>query len=436
MNKSEAQAVDITSAMSVKRPHRPDKSARPAEVLVARQPIFDSQRELFGYELLFRDTDPEQSNISGENGTVGDAATAATINNSVNLLGLHALTGGKKALINITRRVLLDEIYTVLPRELAVIELLETVEPDRDVVDACRRLKGAGYQLALDDFVFHPRFEPLLELADILKVDFLLSPSPQRRAIAQRFGTRLKLLAEKVETHADVAEARGLGYAFFQGFFYCKPQLMRSRQVPAGRRNVLAFLQEVSREDVCFDRLENVVKQEMALSVKLLRYLNSSAFGLRCEVTSIKHALSLLGLDALRKWASLVAMTSIAERRGAALVTTCLARARFCETIGPAVRPPPGEMDLFLTGLLSGIDAMLSCRMIDVLHQLTLPDPVRDALTGSRNTLRDVLDLALASELADWHRVTSLCATLGLTCPAVARAGVEAAAWADRVSGL
>lgn len=413
-----------------------DRTARVENVLIARQPIFDRYQGLFGYELLFRETAANQSGLHGEDVDAGDAATATTINNSLNLVGLQALTGGKKALINVTRKVVVDEIYTVLPRELVILELLETVEPDEEVIAGCRRLKDAGYELALDDFVFHPRFKPLLELTDILKVDFLLSNRDQRKMMAEQFGGRMRLLAEKVETHEDVAQATRLGYTYFQGFYYCKPQLMSSRQVPAGKRNYVRFLEEVNREDVSFDRLESVVKQEMSISVKLLRYLNSAAFSLRSQVTSIKHAMALLGLEQLRKWASLVAMTSIAEPRGAQLVATCLARARFCELVGPSMRPPPSDMHLFLTGLLSCIDAMLGCRMTDVLAQLTLPTDVKLSLLGSRTKLREVLELAMAHEQADWRRVTSLSTTLGLTASTIARASHEAARWADRVSAI
>ena len=413
-----------------------DSAARVENVLIARQPIFDRYQGLFGYELLFRDTAANQSGLNGDDVEAGDAASATTINNSLNLVGLQALTGGKKALINVTRKVVVDEIYTVLPRELVILELLETVDPDAEVIEACRKLKDAGYELALDDFVFHPRFKPLLELTDILKVDFLLSNRDQRKMMAEQFGGRMRLLAEKVETHEDVAQATRLGYTYFQGFYYCKPQLLSSRQVPAGKHNHVRFLEEVNREDASFERLESVVKQEMSLSVKLLRYLNSAAFSLRSQVTSIKHAMALMGLDQLRKWASLVAMTSIAEPRGAQLVATCLARARFCELVGATMRPAPSDMHLFLAGLLSCIDAMLGCRMTDVLAQLSLPSDVKLALLGARNRLREVLDLALAHEQADWRRVTSLSATLGVTASTIARAGHEAARWSDRVSAI
>ncbi len=409
-------------------------TTRTDHVLVARQPIFDRKRELFGYELLFRDANPDQSGLAGDDVDAGDAATATTINTSLNVVGLGALTGGKKALINITRKVLLDEMYTILPPDLVVMELLETVEPDEDVIAACRKLKAAGYELALDDFVFHPRFQPLLDMTDILKVDFLLSTPEQRLEIATKFRGKMRLLAEKVESHEDVAEGMKLGYSYFQGYFYCKPQLMSSRKVPADKRNYLRFLQEVNREDASFEKLEEVVKQEMSLSVKLLRYLNSAAFGLRTQVTSIKHAMSMLGINPLRKWASLVAMTSMGEQGGGPVVTTCLGRARFCELVGKNMPKAPLEMHRFLVGLLSGIDAMLSCHMSDVLEQLTLATAVKEALMGQKTQLRDVLDLSIAYEQADWQRVTGLSTTLGIANSVIASAGKEAARWADEVS--
>ena len=408
----------------------------PDDVFIARHPIFDRQRELIGYELLFRTSSDNRSGVDGDGDRVGDQATARIINHCVNLMGLSSLTGGKRALINVTRRLLLDEVYTVLPREQVVIELLETVEPDPDVIAACRKLKNAGYQLALDDFVFDPRFKPLLELTDILKIDFLLTSPAQRRMLAERYSSSIKLLAEKVETHEDVQEALRLGYVYFQGFFYCKPQIFRTRQVPASQMKCMRFMQEVTREDVSFAKLEALVKQDVALSVKLLRYLNSAAFSLRNEVTSIRHALALLGLQQLRKWAALVATTCMADTGDTALTGVSLVRARFCENLAAIVRDGPSGMDLFLTGLLSTLDAMLHVPMDELLKDLSISDAVKAALLGGRNRARDVFDLAMACERAEWNRVGGMCDMLGITSTQAARAYQDAVHWASRVATL
>ncbi len=408
----------------------------PDDVFIARHPIFDRQRDLMGYELLFRTSSENRSGVDGGTEAVGDQATARIINHCVNLIGLSSLTGGKKALINVTRRLLLDEVYTVLPREQVVIELLETVEPDPDIIAACRKLKNAGYQLALDDFVFDPRFQPLLELSDILKIDFLDTPPVQRRVLAQRYGSTIKLLAEKVETHEDVQEALDLGYSYFQGYFYCKPQILRTRQIPASQFKCLRFMQEVTREDVSFAKLEALVKQDVTMSVKLLRYLNSAAFSLRNEVGSIRHALALLGLQQLRKWAALVATTCMAEAGDTALVGMSLLRARFCENLAAVVRQAPPAMDLFLTGLLSTLDALLHRPMNELLSELSIPDIAKDALLGKRNRVRDVFDLALACERAEWGRIGGMCDMLGITASQAARSHQDAVHWASRVATL
>src|SRR5262245_16950807 len=277
------------------------------DAFVARQPIFDRNCGVFGYELLFR-----AGSANAYSGNDGDKASSTVISDSLHVHGLESLTAGKKGFINVTRRLLLQDLITVLPSKLTVVELLESITPDPEVIQACRKLRQAGYIVAMDDFVFDPKYAELLHEVDIIKVDFMGTTSEQRSRFAESFksnGTRL--LAEKIESRNEFDEALRLGYALFQGYFFCKPQVVQGKDVPTSQLGYLRFLQQVNAPEINFDNLEQIIKSELSLSYKLLKYLNSASFGLRSKVTSIKQALVLLGVRPLRKWASLMALSSL-----------------------------------------------------------------------------------------------------------------------------
>ena len=337
------------------------------DVFVARQPILDANKAVYAYELLFRSS-PE--NLFP--GSDPDAATSRVMIDSASVFGPDSLTAGRKAFVNVTRRVLTEGLYSVLPSDWLVIELLETVEPDQEVVAACRALKEAGYLFALDDFVDGPGYEPLIELADFIKVDFMASPPEERRRLAQRYSSRVHLVAEKVETPDDVRSGLELGYEYFQGFFFCTPEIISRREIPPLKLNYLRFIQEVSRPDLDFDQVERIVKQDVSLTVKLLRFLNSAAFGYGGRVSSVKQALILLGDRQVKKWATMIALGEMAEDKPRELVVTCLVRARLCELLAPVCGFIDHSHDLFLVGLLSLVDAIVGRPIVEVVGEMPL----------------------------------------------------------------
>ena len=318
-------------------------------IFVARQPILNRKQKTVAYELLFRtgwdnafpQSDPSQ-------------ASNKIIHDSMMEFGFEFLVGNNQAYVNITRELLLGEQYSVLPTSGVVLELTEDVKPDPDVLAACHRLKESGYMLALDDFVFDDGYGPLLEIADVVKVDFLATSREEREQLAKKLTQyNVALLAEKVETGEDFKEGCKLGYNLFQGYFFCEPEIVTRNEIPRFKLNYLRFLQEINSPDVDYDQLEEVIKQEVSLSMKLLRYLNSAALGLSLEVTSIKHALVLLGERNIRKWASAIALASLGEDKPSELAVTGLVRARFCENIGREEGFDGSETDMFLMGMLS-----------------------------------------------------------------------------------
>jgi len=272
-----------------------------SRIFIARQPIFDRKQKVYGYELLFRSSLENVFKHSELN-----QASAKVMTDSTLILSMEVISGGKLAFINITRDILLNDYISLLSSGLTAAEIPETVEPDPEVVSACGRLKKAGYMIVLDDFVYAEQYADLMNLADIVKVDFLSTPAEERRQVLSRFtAPNVRFLAEKVETHEVFKQAVSLGYTYFQGDFFSKPVIISSRDVPGFKLNYLHMLQELQWPDVNFHRLEGIIKRDMALSFKLLRYINSAYFGLGEKVRSILHAIRLLGPRQFKQWASL-----------------------------------------------------------------------------------------------------------------------------------
>jgi EAL and modified HD-GYP domain-containing signal transduction protein len=338
--------------------------------------------------------------------------------------------------INFTAKTLINGDYKLLPPQ-TVIEVLETVPPTDEVLRACRDAKEAGYVLALDDFVYSPGYEPLIQLADIIKIDFLVNKTHrQRQAYVHGFHRHNTcLLAEKVETHEDFQEAIDLGYSYVQGYFFSKPHIMSARDIPGYKRNYLLFLAEVNRPQIDFDRVERLVKSEVALSFKLLRHLNSAHFGLRSRIHSAKQALLLLGEQPLRKWASLVAVTCLAEDKPVELTVTTLVRAAFCERCAAELNLADRQFDLFLLGMLSTLDAVLDRPLAEVLSDIALPFDVTAALLGSNTAMGDLLLLAQACEQGDMETITHFAEEWGIDSTRVAEHFAHAIGQADEWLG-
>lgn len=419
-----ADKQEVTTSHASQPARKPDPSNR----YVARQPILTRDEQVFGYELLFRD--------GVENcfrGVDLNAAARTTVDNSM-LIGFDVLCGGRRAFINCTREVLLKDYITLLPSGLTVVEVLEDVEPDDLIIAACQRLKAAGYQIALDDFVCGDPREPLTDLADIIKVDMRLTTSGQRADMVQRYGPwRSRLLAEKVETREEFIEVRNMGFVYFQGYFFQKPEILTTRGIPENRFNYVRMLQAVSKPELDEREIEDVIKSEASLCYRLLRYLNSAVFGLSNEIHSVRHALSMLGERETRRWIRLVATLGAGQGKSTELVTSALVRARFCELLSPRVQH--GESDLFLMGLLSLMDAILELPMQEILTKLPLDQETKAVLRGGASRLRPLYQLMLARESGEWQSSAELSRLLHLSESEVAEAYWQAVQWAKQVGG-
>jgi EAL and modified HD-GYP domain-containing signal transduction protein len=363
---------------------------------IARQPIFHQDKDVLGYEILFRGG-PE--NYFSDTGV--DASAVALDN--VLQFGIDRVASGHLAFINCSRDFLLRDHLTLLPPDRVVGEILETVIVDDEVLEACRRLKGAGYRLALDDFVDSPAMAPLVELADYIKVDFLATPEPEQARLARELSRRnVRLIAEKVETQEAFQKGMSMGYRYFQGHFFCQPQMAERRSIPAQKFNYLRILQIANQPDIDIEELAAAIKLEASLIYRLLRFLNSPVFGLRTNVGSISHALSLLGENGIRKWISLTSLAVMGEDKSTELVTVPLVRARFCELIAAITSLRARSHELFLMGLLSGMDAILDTPMSTLLDGMPVSDDIREALLDKGGQFRDVYEIVSNYETGAW----------------------------------
>ena len=406
----------------------PDKLKDVANLhYVARQPIFDRDQAVFGYELLFRD-----GLENAFTGADADAASRATLDNSL-LIGLDTLCDGRRAFVNCTRDTLIKGLVTLLPSQSTVVEILENVPADPDVMAACKRLKEAGYLIALDDYVMDDPRESLTEMADIIKVDMKLTTVGQRADLIKRFGQwRCRVLAEKVETQEEFVAAREQGFVYFQGYFFRRPEVLAAHSMPGNSLNYLSMMREVSRPELDVTALERLIKGEASICYRLLRYLNSSVFGFKSEIHSVRHALSILGEREVRRWVRLVAAVAAGQGKPSDLVLSSLVRARFGESLSPQV--PHGESDLFLLGLLSLIDAMLEMPMSEVLTKLPLDSETKAVLLGQPSALRAVYQLILAHESGEWESAAQLAESLQLNAKEVAAQYWQAQQWGREVS--
>jgi len=395
---------------------------------IARQPIFDRSENVFGYELLFR---------SGlENRCTADDRDAAARDVADNFLCASArtLTAGRKVFINCTRQFLVNEYATLFPKEEAVLEILETVEPDAEVLAACRRLKDLGYAIALDDFVYAERLQPFIDLTDIIKIDFQLSaPSDRKQAVAKFAPLGIQLLAEKVETRAQFAEAHRSGYSYFQGYFFCKPQIVPSPHIPAFKAHYLRLLEAINQPELDRNEVVALIDRELSLCYKLLRFMNSPLFGFLSEVNSTRHALALLGDQEVKKWVSVAAVLGIAGDERNELVLTSLTRGHCCELLAARGGAHRDRQSMFLLGVFSLMDAILGRPQSEIVSEIALPEVVRAALLGRPNHHGRILELVKAFEGGRWREVSELSVALGQAESQLSAAYVEAVDWAQKI---
>jgi EAL and modified HD-GYP domain-containing signal transduction protein len=396
---------------------------------VARQPILDASGRVFGYELLYRAEADAVSCVDSR-----DLAAARVLSDSMLTLGLETLTGGRKAFINVTRHMLLNDLLMVMSPDSVVIEILEDVGVDAETIAACERLRQRGYALALDDFTFATGAGGFLPYVQYVKVDVLITSDDERRRIEQAVPTGVQLIAEKVESAEVFEEARARGYGLFQGYYFCRPTTFSRGAMSARRLAYARTLAALNRAHVSVGGVEELIKHDASLSYRVLRCINSPAFGIRREIGSIRQALVLLGLEQIRKWASVWALAGLNGGASPELVTVAILRARSCELVAASFLSQEVASEYFLMGLCSLLDAMLGQPMDVAVAELPLSENIRAALLGGANAARNVLDAVIAHERGEWDEAAALAATLSIDPDQLPMAYSDALRWARELT--
>ncbi|ARD43569.1 HDOD domain-containing protein [Colwellia sp. PAMC 21821] len=394
----------------------------------ARQPILDIDKNLFAYELLFRD-----SIINVFPDIDGDEATTKMIEASNFNLGISEFTGNKPAFINFTLETLIKGYPETLTTEELVVEILETVKPGKKLLSICKDLHEKGYTIALDDYIHQTVWQHFYPFIHIIKIDWqdtTVDTIKEVKAAIEAF-PHIKLLAEKVETYEEYNQAVELGFVLFQGFFFAKPEMVKTKNLSPSQIAMAELLYETSKTELDLASITSVFERDVTLSYKLLRYANSAIFKRRSEISTIKQALVTLGSSELKRFLGLMFAANINPEKPSELINSAMARAKFCDLMASEVKQPIDNAIAFLTGLLSLIDAIVDEDLESILTKLPLAQEIKDTLLTREGDTADLIKLLELIERAEWSETTAIMQKQGLDKAAVVKCYNEAIAWAD-----
>lgn len=399
------------------------------QVFIGRQPIVDAQQKIIGYELLFR------SNAVDNVAQIEDdfSAGAQVLINTLSNMGTEWLMGDKLAFLNVTEAMLTSEFMELLPAKRIVLEIKGEITPTPALIERLQGLKELGFQFALHHEQINSDNEPLIQLASYVKIDLLKIPLEQLGLVSANLKQlSLKIIAEKVETLAAFKRCKECKLDFFQGYYFAHPEILTAKVINPAQAIVLEILNKV-RNNVDIAEIEKGFKRDVALSFKLLRYINSVGFGLSCEIQSIRHALSILGYQQLYRWLTLLIVTSNEGSTPPALMKTAITRGRLTELLGQDMVDRGERDNLFIVGIFSLLDAMLEMPMDQVLEKLTLPENIADALLNRDGIYGPFLALAVACESADMALIEELASSLAIEPAKVNEAHLSALAWVEEL---
>ncbi len=371
------------------------------DTFLARQPIFDRKMNVFAYELLYRNNQDNKANL-----TDGDMATFSVIKNTLMSLDFQELIGGKRAFINFTKKLIEDKIPTVFSNEDIVVEILEDVQPDDFFIKKCKELKNEGYILALDDFDLTYKYQEVVNLVDIIKVDFMTTTEAQRYLLCNKYRNMpVKLLAEKVETHEEFQRALQMGFHYFQGYFFSKPIIIKGKTIQTFASNYLKIINELERPEPEINEISQIIELDPSLTYKLLRYINSSAFYKNNIITSVKNAVAYMGLKDIKKWISIAMIQDLGSDQPNELIRASLIRGRMCEVLADEFGLKKRRSEAFLLGILSLIDIMMNTTRALALEYMPLDEDLKAALLGESNAFKLMLDEIINYEQGNWEQM-------------------------------
>jgi EAL and modified HD-GYP domain-containing signal transduction protein len=372
-----------------------------SQVLMARQPIFDRNQKVVAYELLYRTEDAQGHALFSNS-----EATSEVILNAYTSISDSGELKRVPAFINLTREILVEQQLPEVSKKHIVLEILEDIEPDKEVVDAVRKLHSEGYRIAMDDFVYDPKFDALLELAHIVKIDvYELGLENVRKQVQTLKKHKVTLLAEKIETHDELQACVDMGFKLFQGHFLSKPKVIKGKKIQGSQVALMQLIQELQSSQATPEKLEELIIRDPALTYKLLRIVNSAGYSLVRQVESIAEAIVLLGLEQVKKWATLIAMSSNQDKPEE-LSRSLLIRGRMCEEVALALKLN-NYGSYFMAGMMSGLHALLDIERETMLEQVPLGDDIKDAVTMGQGPIGQILRNVVNYENGDWDLLPS-----------------------------
>lgn len=370
------------------------------DIFVARQPVFTTEKKIFGYELLFR--------LGLENAFPdidGDAATSGVLSNTFFSFDLKVILGDKPGLVNFTQQLILQKTPLLFPKQHIIVEVLEDIEPSDEIIDALTEIKENNFNIALDDFIYHEKFEPMMQLCRIIKFDLIATPLETLTDIVKdiQANYNITLLAEKVETHDEFELAKEMGFTLFQGYFFSKPEILSKKEISSSQISTLQLVSEAGKSNIDLSKIESLIKKDVSISFKLLKFINSAYFNRPTPINTIKDAITFLGVDELRKFINVAAVTDFSQNKPNELVRSSVIRARLCEQCGGVLKTAFTTDELFTLGLFSYMDAMLDQTMDDILESIMLSSKIKTALLGKDTQFKKILKLVTTIEKGDWH---------------------------------
>jgi EAL and modified HD-GYP domain-containing signal transduction protein len=395
---------------------------------IGRQPILDKQQKIIGYELLFR------SDAGAHSAAFTDdlLATSKVLVNALGNMGAEWLLGDKLAFINVSASMLMSDFLELLPANRVVLEISESTQPTPELLARCRKLRARGLRLALNDFKLNSESKPLVEIASFIKLDIrkLKEEGELEAHIKELEKHPAKLIAGKVETRQDHDLCEQLGFSYYQGYYFARPETLSAKVINPAYAIVLELLDKVRNNEDIKD-IELSFKRDVALSFKLLRYINSVGFGLSCEIQSIRHALAILGYPQLYRWLTLLLVTADEESTSPALMKTAATRGRLTELLGKDMLEAADRDNLFIVGVFSLLDVMLEMPMEQALDCLSLPESITDALLRRQGIYGPFLELTEACEGGSDRNIEKLAFSLQLEPEMVNQAHLSALAWVE-----
>jgi len=371
-------------------------------IFVGRQPIYNPNLGVFAYELLFRaDKDINSSHAA----LSGDSATSQVILNTFFEMGLENVVGKQFACINLGENYNLWKEIPHIEPERIILDLPQNLKVNKESIAAVKALKDNGYTLALNDFSNESSMRELLDCINIIRLDVLsLGLNGIRRNLKHNKKKSFSLLADKVENLDDFDELVNLGFDYFQGYFLSHPKIVSSKSLPNNKLSIMDLIATLNNEETEVDDIEKVIDRDAQLSYKLLKLINSAGFGLRAQVDSMRHAITMLGKQQLASWASLMALGSLNDRPPE-MIHLCMIRAKTCELLAETAGIKTTNR-YFTVGLLSALDIIMERKLSTILKPLPLAEDVLNALLYHQGILGEALKSALAFELSEWDKVS------------------------------